>query len=99
MNRIFTFFAQNSKIDPADVGIDPVTDADKFASDFFNMVYFAAGIVCVIVIVAAGILYTTAGGDASKITKAKNALLYAVIGLVVVLMAFVITQFIIGRFT
>jgi hypothetical protein len=99
MNRVFTFFAQDGKIDPADIGIDPVTDADTFASDFFGMVYFAAGIVCVVVIIAAGILYTTSGGDASKITKAKNALLYAIIGLVVILFAFVITQFILGRFT
>jgi hypothetical protein len=43
-------------------------------------------------------MYATSAGDSGRVTKAKNALTYAIIGLVVVLLAFTITQFITGRF-
>jgi len=41
----------------------------------------------VIMVIYAGVMFLTAGGDAEKITKARNALMYAVIGVVVALLA------------
>ncbi len=58
-------------------------------------VYIVAGIVAVIVIVIGGIRYTTSGGDASGVKAAKDTILYAVVGLVVVIMAAAITDFVI----
>jgi len=52
----------------------------------------------VIVIIISGFMFVTAGSDSNTVTKSKNAILYSVIGLVVIMSAFVITQFIIGRF-
>jgi hypothetical protein len=76
----------------------PKLDADAALNGILNTVYFAAGIVAVIVIIISGLLYTTSQGDASKVKKAKDGILYAVVGLVVVLLAFVITNYVIGRF-
>ncbi len=59
-------------------------------------VYFWAAVVAVIVIVVAGFMYTTSGGDSSKVARAKNAILGAVIGLVIVLLAFSITSIVVG---
>lgn len=76
----------------------PHGDANDLFNGVLTLVYFVAGVTCVIVIVVAGILYALSEGDATKVKTAKNAVLYAVAGLVIVMMAFVITQFVIGRF-
>jgi biopolymer transport protein ExbB/TolQ len=52
----------------------------------------------VIVIFIAGILFATSSGDPALITKSKNALLYAVVGLVVAIMAYAIVNYVIGVF-
>lgn len=87
-------------IDPGDIGYNPsITDASNATiANIMNVVYGIAGIVAVIVIVVAGFIFVTSRGDANQIARAKSAILYAVIGLVVVVMAFAITQFILGRF-
>jgi hypothetical protein len=63
-----------------------------------NTLLYVLGAVSVIVIIIAGILYATSSGDASLITKAKNTLLYAVVGLVVAIMAYAIVNFVITQF-
>jgi len=83
------------KIDPGSI---PALDADAVLANALNIVYMIAGAVAVFVIVFAGFTYVTANGDAAKISHAKNEILYSVVGLVVVILAFVITQFIIGSF-
>lgn len=45
------------------------------------------GGVAVIVIISGGIMYATSSGDPSKVTAAKNTILYAVIGLFVAMSA------------
>lgn len=62
-----------------------------------NIVYFVAGIVAVITIVIGGVRYTTSGGDPSGVKAAKDTVLYAVVGLVVVIMAAAITNFVINN--
>lgn len=90
-----TNFAQT--LDPNALNI-PTISGDAGIAGILSIVYFVAGIVAVIVIIIAGYTYTTSGGDAGGVKKAKNMILYSVIGLVVIMMAFVITQFIAGRF-
>jgi hypothetical protein len=76
----------------------PMVDAGTVFSNGLNIMYFLLGAIAVIIIIVAGIMYATSAGDSGRVTKAKNALTYAIIGLVVVLLAFTITQFITGRF-
>ena len=57
-----------------------------------NVVIGLTGIVAVIFIIIGGVQYMTSTGDATKIQKAKNTILYAVIGLAVVILAFVIVN-------
>lgn len=63
-----------------------------------NIVYFLAGTIAVIVIIIGGLMYVTAAGNSGNITKAKNMLLYAVVGLVIIIAAWAITNFVIMRF-
>ena len=54
------------------------------------------GVACIIVIIVGGIGYMTSSGDAGKVKKAKDTILYGVIGLVICVLAFAITNFVIG---
>ena len=56
------------------------------------------GIVLFIVIVMAGFTYLFSGGDAKQLEKAKHSFTYAIIGLVVIVCAYLILQ-LIGMFT
>lgn len=95
---VLSLLAQ-AKINPGDIGLkDPVTNANTAVTGILNAVYLWAGIICVLIIVIAGFLYVTADANASQIKRAKDAIIGASIGLVVIMMAFGITQFVIGRF-
>lgn len=85
------------KVDASDINI-PTLTATQIVSNVLNTVYFVSGIVAVVVIILAGYKYTTSIGDAAAVTKAKTSILHAVIGLVVIALAFGVTWFVIGRF-
>lgn len=55
------------------------------------------GLVAVVVIIIGGINYMTSAGDAGKVKKAKDTILYGVIGLVVCVLAFAIVNFVIAN--
>lgn len=80
-----------------DVNI-PKISATELLNRGLTIAYFVAGITCIIVIIIAGYSFTTAVYDPAKITQAKNNLLYAIVGLICVIFAFGITQFVMGRF-
>jgi len=64
-----------------------------------NVVTLLAGLLAVLailMIVISGIMYITAVGDRSRIDRAKSTLLYAIIGLIVALLAWVIVSTIAG---
>lgn len=63
-----------------------------------NVLLYIIGAVSVLVIIIAGISYATSGGDSGKVTKAKNTLLYAVVGLLVAFFAFAIVNWVLDRF-
>ena len=55
------------------------------------------GLVCVILIIYAGYLWMTAGGNEEQVTKAKKIITNAVIGLIIVMLAYSISYFVISR--
>lgn len=81
-------------------GVQNITkvSGDHLINGILNTVYMWAGIACVLIIVVGGYIYATSAGDASGVTRGKNAILAAIIGLVVVTMAFTLTNFVIGKF-
>jgi len=62
-----------------------------------NILLYAAGIIAVIMIIIGGISYTLSAGDQSKVTSAKNTILYAVVGLIVAALSFAIVNFVVVR--
>ena len=53
------------------------------------------GIVCVIVMIIGGVNYMTSNGDAGKVKKGKDTILYGLIGLVICALAFAIVNWVI----
>jgi len=63
-----------------------------------NVLLFIVGAISVIMLIIGGIRYTVSGGDSTAVTSAKNTILYAVIGIIVSLLAFAVVNFVIGSF-
>lgn len=63
-----------------------------------NVLLFIIGAVAVIMIVIGGARYVLSGGDSSQITAAKNTILYAIIGIIVAILAYAAVNFVIGSF-
>lgn len=59
---------------------------------------FILGAIAVVMVIIGGIRYTTSGGDPQQTKAAKDTVLYAVIGLVVALLAYAIVAFIVNVF-
>ena len=64
-----------------------------------NIFSVVVGIVAVIMIIIGGFKYITSGGDSGNVTGAKNTILYAIIGLVVVALAQFIVKFVLSKAT
>jgi len=80
-----------------EVNIKPL-GADDVLQNGLDIVYLLAGIIAVIVIIVGGIMYATSAGNSGNITKAKNLIMYSVVGLGVIIAAFAITRFVLGNF-
>lgn len=62
-----------------------------------NIFSIVVGVVSVIMIIIGGLKYITSGGDSGNVTGAKNTILYAIIGLVVVALAQIIVKFVLAK--
>ena len=63
-----------------------------------NTLLFLLGLAAVVVLIIAGITYTTSAGEADAIKRAKNMILYAVVGLVVAFSAYAIINWVLKAF-
>ncbi|MGF7229101.1 MAG: Mbov_0395 family pilin-like conjugal transfer protein [Candidatus Saccharibacteria bacterium] len=74
--------------------------ADKvntIVTTIVNIFSAIVGVVSVIMIIYGGFKYISSGGDSGKVTEAKNTIIYAVIGLVIVALAQFIVQFVLSK--
>ncbi len=79
----------------SDFGIaeEQISELIATAIDLFSLVI---GIIAVVMIMVGGVKYITSQGDSGNVTAAKNTILYAIIGLVVVALAQLIVRFVLG---
>ena len=69
----------------------------QVAVTLIDVVLGALGIVAVAVVILGGIQYITSTGDPAKTRKAKDTILYGIIGLIVAFLAFAIVNFVIAK--
>lgn len=73
---------------------DKVNGLIKLVINIFSLV---VGVVSVIMIIIGGLKYITSSGDSNNVTSAKNTILYAVVGLVIVALAQFIVKFVLSK--
>ena len=75
---------------------NPSTDAGRVQT-ILTFVFGLTGAIALLVITVAGFRYTISHGDPNLIAQSKNAIIYAVIGLLVSIFAIAIVNFVVGR--
>lgn len=102
MEKLITIFAKEVKPNTTvnDTVIETVGPNDNntlvdSVQGIINAIIAVLGIVAVLVIILGGVQYMTSSGDSAKVKKAKDTILYGVIGLVICVLAFAIVNFVI----
>ncbi len=72
-------------------------DLPSFIGNILNVLFGAFGIILVVYIVYAGILYMTASGEEEKVKKAKKIIMQTIIGIVLIIAAYSISNFVINQ--
>jgi type IV secretion system pilin len=78
---------------------DATTKINNIIHTVVNLLSAIVGVVAVIMIIVGGFRYITSGGNDTSVTSAKNTILYAIIGLVVVALAQLIVRFTLSKLT
>lgn len=69
------------------------TEFEGLIVNILNGIIAVLGLVAVIYIIIGGVNYMTSSGDPNKTQKAKNTILYALIGLIICVLSFAIVNF------
>lgn len=75
------------------------SDLSKVIKTIINIMSTIGAVIAVIMIIVGGLRYITSNGDSNSAASARNTIIYALIGLVVVAFAQVIVQFVLERTT
>lgn len=70
---------------------------EEVIANVINLLSWIVGIIAVIMVIIGGLKYIMSSGDSSNVSSAKNTILYAIIGLVVVAIAQVIVRFVLNN--
>lgn len=81
----------------SDIGIPQVSPTYNTTQDILRVVFGIAGGIALIMVVIGGLKYINSLGNAQNVAKAKDTILYALIGLVVCVMAYSIVGFVIKK--
>ena len=86
-----------AEADPGQYISDEDSDLMGSIKGIINAVISVLGVVCVVVMISGGVNYMTSSGDTGKVKKAKDTILYGLIGLVVCVLAFAIVNFVVDN--
>lgn len=76
---------------------DASDTVERIVKLVINIFSWVVGIIAVIMIIVGGLKYITSSGDSGNVTGAKNTILYAVVGLVVVALAQFVVRFVLDK--
>ena len=92
MNSLITKLAIGEHVEPVNDKADNLVTS---ITDILTAVIGILGIVCVVVMIIGGVSYMISSGDAGKVKKAKDTILYGLIGLVICVLAFALVNWVI----
>lgn len=64
-----------------------------------NVLLYLIGAISVIMLIVGGLRYVVSGGDSTAVQGAKNTILYAIVGIVIAILAYAVVSFVISSFT
>jgi hypothetical protein len=91
LNSILVAVAANA------YNLPEVTTDSGLVSNILRIVFGIAGALALLMVILAGFKYITSAGDPQSVAKAKNTLIYSIIGLAVCILAEVIVSFVVGQ--
>ena len=68
---------------------------ESLAETITNTIIYFVGAAAIIMLIYGGIIYALSAGDSTKAKKAKDTILYAIIGLAIAVLAYAIATFVI----
>jgi len=95
MNQLHLF--AEKFVDAGSSGIPTVSLTQAQVTSVFNGILMLAAAVAVVFIVLGGMKYSTSQGEPGETKKAKETIIYALVGLVVVMLAFSIVNLFVTR--
>lgn len=75
------------------------TKINSLLTSIINVASVLVGLVSVLFIIVGGFKYITSGGDTNNMASAKNTIIYALVGLVIVALAQFLVHFVLGKVT
>jgi hypothetical protein len=81
--------------EPLPTGVDLLAMIAQIA----NYLFWILLAISIVVIVYAGILFVTAAGNAEQVEKARGIILYAIVGIIVAMLAYGIRTFLLSAAT
>ncbi|HVE80556.1 MAG TPA: hypothetical protein VNA68_00200 [Candidatus Dormibacteraeota bacterium] len=93
MNDLFPSIFKGADLSSNSIAVIPIIFAN-----IIEIILILSGVLAVIMIIWAGINYVISQGDPGRIKSAKDTITYAIFGLVLSAGAFLIIEFILGRF-
>lgn len=76
------------------------TDEDNLSTTInkgINLISAIVGVISVVMMIIGGIRFVTSAGDSAKVTSARNTIIYALIGLILVAFAQIIVRFVLAN--
>jgi|SRR5581483_10858720 len=71
--------------------------ANTLATTLINVFSVVVGVIAVVMIIIAGAKFITSNGDTSKVASAKTSIIYAIVGLIIVVLAQTIVHYVITK--
>jgi hypothetical protein len=80
-----------------DEDTNSIVGRDGILAKVANLLLVVTGVIAVIMIIVGGIQYTISAGDSQRVGKAKNVIIYAIVGMVIALASRQIIIFVVSR--
>lgn len=93
-------FAALNLLDPNKTSSLPrVTDTQSALQKGLSLTFIIIGAMSLMLLVIAGFRYTISGGDSTKVTETKRAIIYTIVGIIVSASAYIIVNAVMGQTT
>lgn len=91
-------FAQDGGIPVEQPSRSPGGSLTSLITTISNTILLLVGVIAVLFLIIGGFQYIASAGNPEQIGKAKQTIMYAIIGIIVALLAYVVVKFILGQF-